>query len=59
MGGSLLFTYRLLLTFAHGTCLGASLVCIAVCAVAEDSPISNETGSAADGVCNIGILLCV
>ena len=42
--------------FAHGTCLGASLVCIAV---ADDSPISNETGPAAEGVCSIGILMCV
>ena len=47
------------LTFAHGTCLGASLVCIAVCAVADDSPISDETGPTAEGVCSIGILMCV
>ena len=32
---------------ARGTCLGASLVCIAVCDVADDSPISDETGLAA------------
>ena len=44
---------------ARGTCLGVSLVCIAVCAVADDSPISNETGPAAEGVCSIGILMCV
>ena len=44
-------------TFACGTCLGASLVWIAVCAVADDSPISEETGLSAEEVCSIGILL--
>ena len=44
--------------FARGTCLGVSLVCIAVCAVADDSPISDETGPVAEGVCSIGILIC-
>ena len=47
------------MTFAHGKCLGASLVCISVCAVTDDSPISDETGPAAEGVCIIGILTCV
>ena len=42
-----------------GTCLGASLVRIAVCAVADDSPISDETVLAAEGVCGIGILMCM
>ena len=46
-------------TFACGTCLGAMLVCIAVCAVADDSPKSDETGLATEGVCSIGILMCV
>ena len=46
------------MTFALGTCLGAS-VCIAVCAVADDSPISDETGPVAEGVCSIGIIMCV
>ena len=36
-------------TFTCGTCLGALLVCIAVCAVTDDLPISDETGSAAEG----------
>ena len=36
----------------------ASLGCNAVCAVADDSPISDETGPAAEGVCSIGILMC-
>ena len=45
--------------FAHGTCLGASLVCIAVDAITDDSPISDETGLEAEGVCSIGILVCV
>ena len=35
------------------------MVCIAVYTVADDSPISDETGPAAEGVCRIGILLCV
>ena len=56
VGGSLLFKYWLLLTFARGTCLGASLECIAV---ADDSPISDETGPVAEGMCIIGILMCV
>ena len=51
VGLSLLFIYRLLLTFARGTCLGASLVCIAVCTAADDSPISDEIGPVAEGVC--------
>ena len=38
----------MLLTFARGTCLGASLVCIAVDAIADDSP-SDETGPVAEG----------
>ena len=50
---------QLLLTFARGRCLGASLVCIAVCALADDSPISDKTDPAAEGVCSIGILMCV
>ena len=45
--------------FTRGTCLGALLVCISVCAVADDSPTSDETGPAAEGMCNIGILMCV
>ena len=45
--------------FAHGTCLGASLVCIAVCAFADDSPISDETGPVAKGVWSNWILMCV
>ena len=49
----------LLLTFACGTSLGTSLLCIAVCAVADDLPISNGTILAAEGVCSIGILMCV
>ena len=40
-------------------CLGASLVCIAVCAVTDDSPKWDETGPVAEGVCSIGILMCV
>ena len=35
------------------------MVCIAVCAVAEDSPISDETGPADESVCSIGIFMCV
>ena len=42
-----------------GTCLGASLVCIAVCAIAADSPISDETSPVAEGMCSIGIVMCV
>ena len=47
--------------FARGTFLGlgASLVCIAVYAIADDSPISDETGPVAEGVCSIGIAVCV
>ena len=59
MGLTFLFIYQLLLTFARGTCLGASLVCIAVCAVAEDSPISDETGPAVEEVWSIEILMYV
>ena len=33
--------------------------CIAVCAIADDSPISYETGPVAEGVCSIGIVVCV
>ena len=39
--------------------LGSLMACIAVCAVADDSPISDETGLAAEGVCSIGILMRV
>ena len=35
------------------------MVCIAVCAVTDDSPISDETSPAAKGVCIIGIFMCV
>ena len=35
------------------------MVCIAGYAIADDSPISDETGPAAERVCSIGILLCV
>ena len=35
------------------------MVCIAVCAAADDSPISDETGPTAEAVCSIGILMCV
>ena len=35
------------------------MVCIAVCAVADDSPISDETGPVAEQVCGIGILMRV
>ena len=35
------------------------MVCIAVCAVADDLPICDETGPAGEGVCSIGILMCV
>ena len=35
------------------------MVCSAVCAVTDDSPIWDETGQAAEGVCSIGILMCV
>ena len=45
--------------FAHGTCLGASLVCIAVDAITDDSPISDETGLVTEGMCSIEILTCV
>ena len=47
------------MTFTGGIYLGAPLVCISVCAVADDLPTSNETGPAAVGVCSIGILMCV
>ena len=56
--GLSLFVYQLLLTFAHGKCLGVSLVYIAVCAIADDLPTTNETGPVAEGVCSIGILVC-
>ena len=32
---------------------------VSICAVADDSLTSNETGPAAEGVCSIGILMCV
>ena len=35
------------------------MVCIAVYAIADDSPISDETGPVAEGLCSIGILMCV
>ena len=35
------------------------MVCIAVCAVIYDLLIRDETGQAAEGVCSIGILMCV
>ena len=35
------------------------MVCIAVYAIADDSPISDETGPVAEGVQSIGILMCV
>ena len=34
------------------------MVSIAVCAVADDSPTSDETGPIAEWVCSIGILMC-
>ena len=43
--------------FTRGTCLRASLVCFSVCAVTDDSPTSDETSPAAEGVCSIGILM--
>ena len=47
------------MTFARGAYLRATLVCIAVYAIADDSPISDETGPVAEGVYSIGILMCV
>ena len=35
------------------------MVCISVDAVADDSPIIDETGLVDEGVCSIGILVCV
>ena len=35
------------------------MVHVSVCAVADDSPTSDETGLAAEGVCSSGILMCV
>ena len=46
-------------TFACGTCLGASLVWIAVCAVADDSPIRDGTGQAAEGVYSFAFLMYI
>ena len=46
------------MTYAHGTCLGASLVCISVCAVADDSPVNDEIGPAAEGVCHWDSHVC-
>ena len=61
--GLYLFIYLLTaLTFARGTCLRALLVCIAVYAIADDSPISDETSPVTEGMCSIGIVvrvLCV
>ena len=37
------------IAIAHGTCLGAFVLHVSVYSVADDSPISNETGLAADG----------
>ena len=34
------------------------MVSIALCAIADDSIISDETGLVAEGVCSIGILMC-
>ena len=53
------FGYCCHMTFAHGTCLGASLVCISVYTIADDLRISDETGLVAEGVYSIGILMCV
>jgi len=39
--------------------IAVSLVCIAVYAIADYSPVSDETGSVAEGVYSIGILMCV
>ena len=35
------------------------MVCIAVCAIADDSLISDETSPVAEGVDRNGILMCV
>ena len=35
------------------------MVHVFVCAVADDSPTSDETGPATEGVCSIEILMCV
>ena len=35
------------------------MVCISVDTIADDLPISDETGPVAEGVCSIGILICV
>ena len=35
------------------------MVCIAVYAITDDLPISDETGPVAEGMCCIGILMCV
>ena len=57
VSGSLFsFICSLLLTFTRGTWLGASVVHVSVCVVADDSPTSDETGPAAEGVCCIVIL---
>ena len=45
------------IAIAHGTCLGVSLVRVSVDAIADNSPINNENGLAAE-VCVVGILLC-
>ena len=43
----------------HFTLTWQTLVCISVCTVADDLPTSDETGPVAEGVCSIGILMCV
>ena len=35
------------------------MVHVSVCAIADDSPVSDATSLAAEGVCNIWILMCV
>ena len=35
------------------------MVCIAVCAIADDSPLSDETGPVGEAVYSIGILVYV
>ena len=35
------------------------MVCIAVYAITDDSPISDETSTVAEGVYSIGIVVCV
>ena len=47
------------MTFARGTCLGASSVCIAVWTITDDLLISDETGPVAEGLHSFGILMYV